>query len=89
MAKKAHKEGTTLRESAVALGYLTGEQFDEAVQTGVDDPPLTQSAAGDVRPGCRRRVGTYTSCTISSGVRRSTACTDAPGQRPEEDRETT
>ena len=32
VAKKAHKEGSTLRESAVALGYLTGEQFDEAVR---------------------------------------------------------
>ncbi|MGO8872231.1 MAG: class II fumarate hydratase [Acidimicrobiales bacterium] len=32
VAKKAHKEGTTLRASAVALGYLTGEQFDEAVR---------------------------------------------------------
>ncbi len=32
VAKKAHKEGISLRESAVALGYLTGEQFDEAVR---------------------------------------------------------
>ncbi len=32
VAKKAHKEGSTLRESAVALGYLTGEQFDQAVR---------------------------------------------------------
>ncbi len=32
VAKKAHREGTTLRESTVALGYLTGEQFDEAVR---------------------------------------------------------
>jgi fumarate hydratase class II len=32
VAKKAHKEGNTLRESAVALGYLTEEQFDEAVR---------------------------------------------------------
>jgi fumarate hydratase, class II len=32
VAKKAHKEGSTLRESAVALGYLTGAQFDEAVR---------------------------------------------------------
>jgi len=32
VAKKAHKEGTTLRESALSLGYLTGEQFDEAVR---------------------------------------------------------
>ncbi len=32
VAKKAHKEGSTLRESAIALGYLNGEQFDEAVR---------------------------------------------------------
>jgi fumarate hydratase class II len=32
VAKKAHKEGSTLRESAVALGFLTAEQFDEAVR---------------------------------------------------------
>jgi fumarate hydratase class II len=32
VAKRAHKEGSTLRESAVALGYLSGEQFDEAVR---------------------------------------------------------
>jgi len=28
IAKKAHKEGTTLREAAISLGYLTSEQFD-------------------------------------------------------------
>ncbi|HEY2213540.1 MAG TPA: class II fumarate hydratase [Acidimicrobiales bacterium] len=32
VAKKAHKEGITLRESALALGYLTAEQFDAAVR---------------------------------------------------------
>jgi fumarate hydratase class II len=32
VAKKAHKERSTLREAAVALGYLSGEQFDEAVR---------------------------------------------------------
>jgi fumarate hydratase class II len=32
IAKKAHKEGSSLRESAVALGYLTNEQFDEWVK---------------------------------------------------------
>jgi fumarate hydratase class II len=32
VAKKAHKEGSTLRESALTLGYLTGEQFDQAVR---------------------------------------------------------
>jgi fumarate hydratase class II len=32
VAKKAHREGTTLREAAVALGYLSGEEFDQAVR---------------------------------------------------------
>ncbi len=31
IAKKAHADGTTLRESALALGLLTAEQFDEWV----------------------------------------------------------
>jgi fumarate hydratase class II len=30
-AKKAHKEGTTLKEAALALGALTSEEFDEWV----------------------------------------------------------
>jgi fumarate hydratase class II len=32
VAKKAYKERTTLRAAAVELGYLTGEQFDDAVR---------------------------------------------------------
>jgi fumarate hydratase class II len=32
IAKKAHKEGSSLREAAVASGYLTGEQFDQWVR---------------------------------------------------------
>lgn len=32
IAKKAHKEGLTLRASALALGYLTEEQFDTWVR---------------------------------------------------------
>jgi fumarate hydratase class II len=32
VAKHAHKQGLSLRESAVALGFLTGEQFDEYVK---------------------------------------------------------
>ena len=28
-AQKAHREGTSLREACVALGFLTGEEFDE------------------------------------------------------------
>ncbi|NJO90669.1 MAG: class II fumarate hydratase [Chloroflexia bacterium] len=31
IAKKAHKEGTTLRKAALTLGYLTDEQFTEWV----------------------------------------------------------
>lgn len=31
IAKKAHKEGTSLKKAAVALGHLTAEQFDEWV----------------------------------------------------------
>jgi len=31
VAKKAHAEGSTLREAAVSLGYLTVAEFDEAV----------------------------------------------------------
>ncbi len=34
IAKKAHKEGTSLRESALSLGYVTAEQFDEWVVPG-------------------------------------------------------
>ncbi|HEY9532772.1 MAG TPA: class II fumarate hydratase [Burkholderiales bacterium] len=32
IAKKAHREGTTLREAALALGHLTPEEFDRWVQ---------------------------------------------------------
>ena len=31
IAKKAHHEGTTLKEAALALGYLTEEEYDEMV----------------------------------------------------------
>ena len=34
IAQKAHKEGTTLKEMAVKLGYVTPEQFDEWVIPG-------------------------------------------------------
>ena len=32
IAKKAYAEGTTLREAALALGYLTDEEFDQWVR---------------------------------------------------------
>jgi len=31
IAKKAHKEGTTLKEAALALGYVDAATFDRAV----------------------------------------------------------
>lgn len=32
IAKKAHKDGTTLREAALALGHVTSGQFDQWVR---------------------------------------------------------
>jgi fumarate hydratase class II len=32
IAKTAHKEGTTLKEAAVKLGFLTPDQFDQWVK---------------------------------------------------------
>jgi fumarate hydratase class II len=32
IAKKAHQEGTTLREAAIATGHVSAEQFDEWVR---------------------------------------------------------
>jgi len=32
VAKKAHAEGTSLKEAAVALGFLTAEDFDKFVR---------------------------------------------------------
>ncbi len=32
IAKKAHREATTLKDAALALGYVTEEQFDEWVR---------------------------------------------------------
>jgi fumarate hydratase class II len=34
IAKKAHKDGTSLREAALATGYVTAEQFDQWVRAG-------------------------------------------------------
>lgn len=34
IAHKAHRNGTSLKEAAVSLGYLTAEEFDKIVQPG-------------------------------------------------------
>ncbi|NIN35648.1 MAG: class II fumarate hydratase, partial [Gammaproteobacteria bacterium] len=31
IAKQAHEQGTTLKEAAISLGYLSAEEFDRAV----------------------------------------------------------
>ena len=36
IAKKAHKEGTTLKAAALSLGYVTSEQFDQWVRPQQD-----------------------------------------------------
>ncbi len=40
IAKHAHKQGSTLREAAVELGILSGEEFDAAVKPGEMIGPL-------------------------------------------------
>ena len=42
IAKKAHREGSTLREAALALGHVTGEQFDAWVRPQA----MTRPSAG-------------------------------------------
>ena len=42
IAKKAHKEGTTLREAALALGYVTAQQYDQWVKPEEMVGPKTQ-----------------------------------------------
>jgi fumarate hydratase class II len=42
IAKKAHREGTTLREAALALGYLSADEFDAAI----DPAAMTRPSAG-------------------------------------------
>jgi fumarate hydratase class II len=34
IAKAAHAHGTTLREEAIRLGYVSGEEFDRLVRPG-------------------------------------------------------
>jgi fumarate hydratase class II len=43
IAKMAHRNGTTLREAALSLGYLTGEEFDRLVRPEEMVRPLSLS----------------------------------------------
>ncbi len=42
IARKAHQEGLTLREAALALGYLTAEEFDALVRPEAMVKPGTE-----------------------------------------------
>ena len=44
VAKKAHAEGSTLREAVIALGLLTGDRFDEIVRP---ERMISPNAKGD------------------------------------------
>jgi fumarate hydratase class II len=50
IAKNAHRRGITLKESAVALGHVTAEQFDQWVRpeemVGMKIPPSVKTAEG-------------------------------------------
>ena len=58
IAKNAHKKGTTLRESAISLGYLTAEQFDQWVRpedmVGMKITPSGAAAADARSPGAKK-----------------------------------
>jgi fumarate hydratase class II len=51
IARRAHIKGTTLKEAAIGLGYLTGEEFDRLVKPGEMLAATSQS-----RSSARRRV---------------------------------
>ena len=54
IAKNAHKNKGTLREAAVELGHLTGEEFDRLVRAGGHDPAglsRPRLSRGGSRPG--------------------------------------
>ncbi len=46
VAKKAHNEGITLRESVVELGYMSGGEFDEAVDPAEMVAPNVEAERG-------------------------------------------
>ena len=46
IAKRAHNEGTSLEDAALALGYLSSEEFDRSVRTEDRAIRESQSAEG-------------------------------------------
>ena len=64
IAKAAHANGTTLREEAIRLGYVSPAEFDRLVRPETDDSARLNSSrrwrtAGDTsRPRTRRQANT-------------------------------
>ena len=58
IAKNAHKKGTTLKESALALGHLTSEQFDQWVRpeemVGIKVKPRGGAGGGAKKTGGKK-----------------------------------
>ena len=57
IAKKAHKERSTLREAALATGYVTAEQFDQWVRAGRYGRPQALRRDPGPDPGAWRSAG--------------------------------
>ena len=70
IAKKAHHEGTSLREAAIATGYVTLEQFDQWVRAGdmVGKKPCAWDAAAGNHQclWCLRHAGSVDTSTGAS-----------------------
>ena len=50
VAKKAYKEGSTLREAIVALGFMTGGEFDARIGGGGAKKFIPETPMGDPEP---------------------------------------
>ena len=55
VAKTAHKNGTTLREEAVGLGFVTEQEFDELVRAGEDDRAGLMAEIVNLRQARKRK----------------------------------
>ena len=71
IAKNAHKKGTTLRESAIELGLLTGKEFDAEVKPEkmVGTLPVKAEVAREVAAGLSRPLPTRITLWHSSDQR--------------------
>ncbi len=55
IARKAHLEGTTLKDAAVGLGFLTASEFDRWVRPGDMLAPTSRPKSGASKSSAGRR----------------------------------